>query len=315
MGGIWFISTQLNIQEIRVALQKVSPFYIFASLLAFLLTTLLKILRWRMMYSDEKSKRPFAPFFWSFMLGLYVNAIMPLLRLGEIGRAIALYNKTGISKARTLTTLIIEKLLEIIILGVTLLLLLSTTLVSTLFQDSTTPIIIAAIALIAFLILILIAIYTEWVKTQLEGIIARLPSRFRRPLNQLIIAGLEGLAAFRQGRQTVLVVGTSALIGIISILTPYYLFLAFNLPFGLVEATIIHVAVSIALVPPSTPAKIGVFDGVVAFLLFQFGLQDEAALFSYTIIFHLVLFLPQIVLGGIASWQSDWRWQSAKNNF
>ncbi|MEM7330879.1 MAG: hypothetical protein AAF490_02220, partial [Chloroflexota bacterium] len=67
---------------------------------------------------------------------------------------------------------------------------------------------------------------------------------------------------------------------------------------------------SIALVPPSTPAKIGVFDGVVAFLLVQFGLQNEAIIIGYTLIFHLIIYLPQIIFGVFASWQTNWQWSN-----
>jgi hypothetical protein len=69
--------------------------------------------------------------------------------------------------------------------------------------------------------------------------------------------------------------------------------------------------VSIAIAPPSTPAKIGVFNGAAALMLWQFGLTDETTIASYAILLYLVVIAPQIVLGIIAASRSKWRWQIA----
>jgi uncharacterized membrane protein YbhN (UPF0104 family) len=93
------------------------------------------------------------------------------------------------------------------------------------------------------------------------------------------------------------------------VLAPLALFAAFDFPLGLAEAAALHVITSLALVPPSTPAKIGIFDGVVVFLLFQFGITDEAAITAFTIVFHVVLILPAILIGSIAASRTNWRWR------
>jgi uncharacterized membrane protein YbhN (UPF0104 family) len=69
---------------------------------------------------------------------------------------------------------------------------------------------------------------------------------------------------------------------------------------GPVAATAIHVVLTVGTVPPSTPAKVGVFEFLVAFMLKFFGVENDALILAYTIIFHLVVVLPQILLGGIA---------------
>lgn len=310
LGGVWFIATQLDAQEVTTAWRQVTPLFIWLSLFSFLLTLWLKIVRWKWLYGREATPLPILPFFHAFLLGLYVNAIMPLLRLGEVARTVALDNQTGVGKAKTITTLVVEKLLELIIIGLTLLLLLSTTVMTTLFAESYVTVWIAGVALLIFVGLVATAVYIDPLTHWLERWSERLPLRARRPFRNLVISGLAGLGGLREGTALVGVIALSLLIGFTSILTPYLLFLAFGLPYGLIEAAIIHVAISVALVPPSTPAKIGVFDGVVAFLLLQFGLKNDAVMVGYTVVFHLVLFLPQIVLGLIASWHTNWQWRT-----
>jgi uncharacterized protein (TIRG00374 family) len=121
---------------------------------------------------------------------------------------------------------------------------------------------------------------------------------------------LSGLSALRERQLLLRILGTSFLIAVTSVLTPYFLFPAFGIQLGLAEAAVIHVATSLALVPPSTPAKIGVFDGVVAFLLVWFDLENEGLIAAYTILFHLVVIVPQIIFGSMAASRTQWRWQA-----
>ena len=53
------------------------------------------------------------------MLGFYVNIVLPFLRLGEIARAYALNYQTGMSKIQSISTLVVEKVLEAVFLGLT----------------------------------------------------------------------------------------------------------------------------------------------------------------------------------------------------
>jgi hypothetical protein len=67
--------------------------------------------------------------------------------------------------------------------------------------------------------------------------------------------------------------------------------------------------VTIATTPPSTPGKIGVFNGAVAIVLLGYGIADEAVAISYSIVFYLVVIIPQIILGSIAASRTNWRWK------
>ena len=66
---------------------------------------------------------------------------------------------------------------------------------------------------------------------------------------------------------------------LLSILTPYILFSAFNLPLGFQEATLLHLSLIIGQIPASTPGNVGIFEGVVVFMLNQFGPHRQR---SYT---------------------------------
>jgi uncharacterized membrane protein YbhN (UPF0104 family) len=169
-----------------------------------------------------------------------------------------------------------------------------------------------AAAFVAFFVLYLLAYQTPFIVRLLKHIIAKFAIPFKQQIIKILISGLEGVAALRDARLTATLFASSMLIAVLSILTPLLLFPALNLPFGLAEAISIHIATTIATVPATTPAKLGIFEFAVVFMLTRFGLEDEAVALSYAIIFHLVIVLPQLILGGLAVSHTGWRWQSAQ---
>ncbi|MEZ4645580.1 MAG: hypothetical protein R3E31_23080 [Chloroflexota bacterium] len=74
------------------------------------------------------------------------------------------------------------------------------------------------------------------------------------------VSGLEGLAALRSKRVLVEVVGISLLIGLVSVVTPWILFPALGLPYGIIDAVLIHIVTTLAsAIPVPIPAKLGFF--------------------------------------------------------
>ncbi|MFN2124759.1 MAG: lysylphosphatidylglycerol synthase domain-containing protein, partial [Candidatus Promineifilaceae bacterium] len=165
------------------------------------------------------------------------------------------------------------------------------------------------IPILSLLALIFFAFETETITRLVQKIAARLPDNWiQRPFRWMIF-GLEGLAALRSGRTSLILVVLSAIIAVLSVLVPYVLFASFDFDLTLVQAALIHVVVTIAITPPSTPGKLGVFNGVVAIMLYSFGVSNDAAIISYSIIYYLVAIIPQITLGSLAAAKTDWQWQ------
>ena len=305
--GVWYLATKVSLVEIGRALAVANFGYIGLGLLVMMATVLLKAWRWQWLLAATDRSPPFIPLFWATMLGQYVNLIVPFLRLGEIARIYALNRQTGYSKARALGTLVVEKTLELITFALTV----AVVLPFVILPDfvSAPGILIGIVPLAALVALYILAYQTGQVIRLLRHVADRLPLRIGKRLLQLSAAGLQGLAALRSQRLTLALLTSSVVIGLLAAVLPYVLFPAFGLPFGLLQGALMHIVVSIASAPPSTPAKIGVFNGAVALLLLHLGIGDEAILISYGIVFHLVVMVPQILLGSIAASRTQWRWR------
>lgn len=309
-AGVYYLLQKTSLAEIVQAFSQVRPTFLLLSLLTIMVTFSLKAWRWQFLLSTQTKPLPFTALFWAMMLGFYVNIILPFVRLGEIARVYALNFQTGTSKIQSLSTLFVEKVLEAVFLGLTGLILLPFLILPDIIQESQPVFWLSGIGLVALLALYFLAYQSDWVLRQIERVTSLLPSTLARRFNQLAASGLNGLSALREHRLFLSILFSSFLIAITSVLTPYFLFPAFGIQLGLAEAAVIHVATSLALVPPSTPAKIGVFDGVVAFLLVWFDLENESLIAAYTILFHLVVILPQIIFGSMAASRTQWRWQA-----
>jgi hypothetical protein len=117
------------------------------------------------------------------------------------------------------------------------------------------------------------------------------------------------LASLRSRSALGRLLGSSVLLVILSLLTPLLLFHAFNIPLGLAEAAVVDSALSLTTSAPSTPGQLGIYEGTVVLVLQQFGQTNPAITVSYAVVYHIVVLLPKIVLGGVAASQTNWRWQ------
>lgn len=307
--GLWYIAREITFAQIAAAMSLANIPLILLALLVILSTQAAKAWRWQLLFHPQEEKLTFSAVFWAVMLGQFVNTAVSFLRLGELARVYALYQQTNISKIRALGTLVLEKTLELITLVVTLAVLIPFVIVPVFMTERGFTIGIAAA--VAFFLLYLLAYQTEWVIRALRRLLRLLPPALAARLLRWAVSGLEGLAALRSKRTLAQALGTSLLIGLLSVITPWLLFLALGLPYGLVEATLIHVVTTLAgAIPVPTPAKLGVFEAAVMFMLSQFGLDNTALAFSYAIIFHLLIVLPQVVFGAIAASRTNWQWRA-----
>lgn len=308
VAGVWYLSNRISLAAIGAELLKASAGYTALAVAIMALTIVLKAWRWQLMYPAEHPPIRFTSAFWALSLGQYVNLVVPFLRLGEVARIYALNQENGTSGGRTLGTLVVEKTLDLVFFGLTIIFVLPFAFLPDYIQRPGALVIILPLALLV--VLYLLAYQTDLVIRLWRKAISPLPQRLQIWLLKLAVAGLEGLAALRNRRLILLLLMLSLMIAILAVALPYVLFPALDLPLTVLDAALIHIVVSLAIAPPSTPAKIGVFNGAAAFMLWQSGLTDEAAVAGYAILLYLVVVAPQIALGIIAASRSKWRWRS-----
>ncbi len=308
-AGLYYVWKRVDLREMAQILSQAHIGYIILTILILLLTLFIKTWRWQQLLSPPPP--PLNPLFWALMLGQYVNLLVPVLRLGEIARIFAVGNSTTVSKSRALGTLVVEKFMDLALLGLTLILALTAVTIPILTSNlEKTAVSIAAIAIVGLGLLVAIARKPQPLIELTRKTAVLLPSNWGDKITHIVEAGLMGLASLTNPRLLFATISASTIAAILSVLTPYTLFYAFDIPLGLVEAAWVHIIVTLALVPPSSPGKLVVLDGAVIIVLKQFGLTNEALIVGYALLFHLILVVPQLILGAIASTRMGWRWET-----
>lgn len=309
VAGLWYISTRISLASLFDVMASASAGYVALAVAVMVLTILLKSWRWQLMFPFERPPITVRAAFWATALGQYVNMVVPFLRLGEVARLYALNQEAGTSPGRALGTLVVEKTLDLIFFGLTIVFVLPFVILPD-FVDRPGPLLVL-LPLAILAVLYLLAYRTEAVIRIWRRVVHPLPQRLQTVLLRLAVNGLEGLAALRDRRLSLLMLLISLVIAGLSIYLPFVMFQAFDLNLGFVEAALMHIVVTIAIVPPSTPAKLGILNGAAALTLWQLGVGDETQITGYAILLYLVFIVPQILLGLIAASRTKWRWQSA----
>lgn len=304
IAGLWLVTRNLDLAEVGRAFTQANLGAILLGLLVIIVTILAKTWRWRLLFAAAEGAPRFRSLFWSLVLGQFVNLLLPF-RLGDLARIYTLHQETQSGKARALGTLVVEKTLDTVMLAMTLLVLLPIMVVPRFVTEPGLTLVVAAA--LALGVLYAVAYQTERVVKLLQQLAHYLPLPLERRLVRLAVGGLSGLSALRNRRLAITLILSSAVIAGLAVLTPLVLFATFDLPLGLVEAVLLNLVLSVGSTPPSTPAKMGVFEWLVAFTLGRFGLTDNVIIVSYALIYHAVVILPQIVLGSVAIFRTHWR--------
>ncbi|MCO5193576.1 MAG: flippase-like domain-containing protein [Anaerolineae bacterium] len=306
VGGLWLVTRQVSWDAFLDAVTSADGFLILLALVIVIVTSALKAWRWRFIFYPPERMPSYKATFWATYLGQFINNTP--LRVGELARAYTLSNETNVSTAQALGTIVVEKSLDLLMMVFTLALLLAYGLLPG-FIDN--PGLIALTAFVLMGLLYVITYRTDFAIRTAVWFAAIFPERIERFIVRLATSGLKGLAALRNPRLTVILLGASIIIAFLSVLVPYLLFLAFELPLGLAEAALLHLALTVSINVPSTPGRIGVFEATVYIVLAWLGLDNGPLILGYALVFHVVTLLPQLVFGGIAVARSNWNWRDA----
>jgi len=281
-----------DLQKLSQALRLADYRLIALSFVTTLIWLLVRTAVWRTLLQD---RAPASMVFFSLNEGYLLNNLLPF-RLGEIGRAFLLGRKAGLDFWQVLSTIVIERILDLAFAAVLLL--------------ATLPYVVGAswarqaalgagglmVAGLAFLYLLarnrqtVLAIFQR--ATQRFPVLARLGGK-------VIPAMLDGLAVLTDGWRFLRAVGWMLLDWGVGI-AQYVLLLQAFFPGGrAVWAAFALGVAALGVAAPSSPGAVGVFEASVVGALSLFGLDASVAL-ALAITLHLVQVLTTGVFGAYA---------------
>lgn len=284
--------------EVRSALSEANYWWLAGALPLLLVYLGLRALRWRLLFLPDRVV-PLRSTFGALNVGHLAGGILPL-QLGELVRVYVLSEVEQIGKGRVLSTVAVERLLDIFVLLVLLGILLP--FVALPAAAAVTALVFLAFAVAGALVVALLVTRRAGFERRLEGFVRLLPASARAPALDLARSLLDGLSALRNSRLLISVTAWTAIAWLTSATVIYLLLRAFSLDVPIAAAPFLLIATTFGFFIPSSPGAVGVYHAInVRALMSVFAVAHEPAA-TYAIVAHVLYLLPAMVLGAGFTW-------------
>jgi uncharacterized protein (TIRG00374 family) len=293
--ALWWAFKDFDLQAVWQAMLGVRlPFFLLL-IVPYTLTFLTKVWRWQLLFHPDEQRAPFRVLFPSLMI-----SYIPLpFRLGEVARAVVAGRRTGMPVARVFSTIVVEKVLDVL----TLLLIMGIALpFVNLGEQSQAWLVPVGGAVLAAVLVMLALVFRPDVARRLVGWIAgRLPERIGARLVALVDNVLAGLVPLSRGSTAAKVLGWSVGTWGINVVTVWIMLLAFNLELSIAVAAMLVVVTNLTMAIPAAPGYVGTFEAaVIALLNGALGVSLDASQ-GFALFYHFVGLVPVALMGVIAA--------------
>ena len=291
LGAVIIVVFLVDWHQVGEALKHANPVPLLIGLPIYILSFLFRALAWRGLLQNEPSKRRV---FFVMNSGYFLNNLFPF-RMGEIGRTILLGSDMGY--LRVFSTIMVERTIDMILAASLLLGTLPFVLKGGEEKVRLTGLVVFGIMILLLFLMFLFVRYSSLLK-RLINFLFRSSPRFASNLNEKVDAVLQGLSVMESPRKIVTVLGWMIASWLLAVVVQY-LFMSSVIP----EANLLWGAFALSfsalgIAVPSSPAYVGVYEGVVIGALAFFGVSPSSAL-AYALIAHVMYVSVTGVFGAI----------------
>jgi glycosyltransferase 2 family protein len=285
---------------VAVALSGANYLWILVTALLTVLGMWARALRWQLLFYPLRDL-PFGKIFAVLNIGYLLTNILPA-RLGDLARAYLLGDLTGVSKARTLSTIIVERVADVLVILLFLAALLPFIPVPDWVTQSSVLLAGGFIGLAAMLVLM--ARHRQAAMSLLKRLAAHVQWLNREGLWHLLESLLDGVEILRYWRPALLLLVGSIFIWLLSVGQFYAAMLAFDLQLPVSAAVFVLCVTALGMTVPSSPGEIGVWEYVIVLGLSLFLVSKGTAL-SYALVLHATIYLTTTVMGVLSLWKES----------
>jgi uncharacterized protein (TIRG00374 family) len=266
--------------------------WLLPALAALGLAMLARAIRWRVLFAPGR-RPPLGSVLVAMMIGYLFNNILPA-RAGEVARVVVLNKRTSAEPVEIIGTVVLERVFDV--LGLLVIFFVAEPWLPSVSWYHAAAIAAGVLAVAIATIALALAIYGDRGPRLLLRPLARLPFISSDRLEHAAQELTHGLSALRYPGVALLGLFWTIVAWLLTAVMAYLVALAFPAQLPFAAGVLVTVAIGLAMILPSPPAALGVFEGATLVALKAFGLSHTQAL-PYALILHLVNFLPFIVIG------------------
>jgi uncharacterized protein (TIRG00374 family) len=289
---IYFAFRGIDFGGLQTALARSDYWALVPALFVLAVAIVLRAVRWRILFPPEW-RPPIRIVTNALLIGYLFNSILPA-RAGEAARVVALKQRAGTPTFVALGTVVAERAVDVLVL---LALLFAAAPVLPTAEWLPRALILGAILFVAIaVVFVAFALYGERPARFMLQPLRLLPGMSRERIELAAANLVRGFAVFRRSAIAVPAFALTAVSWILIALAFWICMDGFHLGLGFSAGVLVVVSVNLAMILPSGPAAIGVFEAATLVALLPFGIDRSSAL-SYALVLHGLNFLPFIVFG------------------
>jgi len=298
---LWLTVREVDVSGTWAALLQARVWWLAASVLSVVIVAIAKAARWWYLYPEDYRAVSRVRTFAVLMTSQMINLLVPV-RLGELAR-IGLMLSERIPMATTLSTIAVEKSMDLLSVGLLVTLAVPSTMLPLWFPSSAGLFsgIGGGLLLVAFLVVWAGRDWISSVARQILGFRHWLPVRWQDRLMAGTTAMLDGLGVLVDLKTSLPVLVLTVLSWVASVFTMVAMLAAFRLPTRWQVAFVLSLALYLSNLVPTPPALVGVVGAVTLMTLKWFELPGEQAA-AMGVALNAVLVIPVVLMGTWATW-------------
>lgn len=302
---LWIALRGLDLEHFWETIQHANYWWVIPGVAIYGIAVLIRTWRWHYLLRHIKPIPPMR-LFPIVVIGYMGNNVYPL-RAGEVLRSYVLKRKEQVSMSASLTTAILERLFD----GLVMLLFVFMTLPFAPIPPAYQAMVVGFSALFGVMLLIffLLAAHPERLRRYYRRIVDWIIPTILRPyVHSLFDHIIEGLQSLRSPRDMVYIFLSSTLIWLTETTKYWFVMHAFPMDVSFWVLMLMTAVVNLFTTIPSAPGYVGTFDAPGIAVLKQFGVSHAVAT-SYTLVLHVALWLPVTLLGAYYMIRESIGWQ------
>ncbi len=305
VGALALASRSLSIDEVVDALTAANYLWLIPALAALLIGLVLRARRWQLLFHPVGGLR-LSNLFGAMNVGYLLNNVLPF-RVGELGRAYVIGKVEDVGWVHVLTTIVVERLLDVLIVVALLLILLP-------FVDepgwATGPALVLGLGvLVLATVLAAIARARRFALHVVEWLLRLAPEGLRGRLRESAEAALDGFATLGHPPVLLRAGAWSAAAWAFSSLYLYFILLAFDLELTYAAPLLVMVATALGMIVPSSAGYIGVYHAIAIETLTSVFAVERADAAGFALVSHALFYLVPIILGMAYLWSRRESWR------
>lgn len=301
---IYYLLPGLKLQEVGKSLRTANYWWIVPGVAVYFVGLAARTWRWHYMLRHLKPI-PLGRLFPVVCIGYFGNNVYPF-RAGEVIRSYVLKRKEDVPMMSSLTTVIIERIFDGLVMLLFVFLALPFAPIPDGYRDF--------VAVLTVLLVLATGVFV-WMAGQPRRMArlyswcaARLlPAALRGRVDELFQRFMEGIESLRSPRDVGMIFATSVVVWLMETVKYWFVMHAFDFSVSFLALMLMNGVVNLATTLPSAPGYVGTFDtpGIETLVAYGVG-RDLAA--AYTAVLHVALWIPVTAVGAWYFWREQLSW-------